>query len=457
MKGILYTLLALILFSCKKDDSNPNPPEDPTPQEPSFYGAPYLGLPDSVNDWVIYEVNLRAFSAEGNIAGVEARLDSIKSLGVNVIWLMPIFPIGIEKGINSPYSIRDYQAVASEYGDIEDLRSLVDAAHHRDMAVILDFIANHTAWDHPWIAEHPEWYSQDASGNIIHPPGTNWLDVADLNFDQDSLQIALIEAMKYWIREANIDGYRCDYANGVPFSFWQRAIDSLESYHRSNLLMLAEGDRFNHLVAGFDLRFSWAFYDQVKKVFKNGDPASILSAYHQGEYNTVVGNQGILRFITNHDESAWDATPVQLFGSQEKAIAAMVSITFLGGVPLIYGSQEVGRQSNLAFFSKDPINWNANPNTLDAYQEFMQIYRNEPAARVQTLSDYSTSDVLAFRKAKGGEELLMIVNTRSNQVVYPLANDFSNGSWRDIRADTTAYLPSSLVLEPNQYFIFKKV
>lgn len=453
-----YLLLLSLLtlgFSCKKDSlSSVSKPINP-PVEDGFYGSPYFGLPDSVNDWVIYEVNLRAFSQHGDLEGVTQRLDSIKALGVNVIWLMPIHPIGQLKGINSPYCVRDYKAVSSEYGDLEDLRRLVDAAHLRNMAVIMDFVANHTAWDHPWINSHPSWYTKDANGNIVHPPGTNWLDVADLNFNVDSMQVALIEAMKYWLREANIDGYRCDYANGVPFSFWQRAIDSLENYHRSNLLMLAEGDRFNHLVAGFDLRFSWAFYDQIKKVFRDGDPASILSAFHQGEYNVVVGNKGILRFITNHDESAWDATPVQIFGSQEKALAAMVANTFLGGVPLIYGSQEVGRNTQLPFFTNDPINWNANPTTLAAYQEFMRIYQNEPAARVQTITDFSSDEVLSFLKEKNGTKLLVIVNSRNSNQNYSVDAVLQQSSWVNLQSGLGYNLNSSISLAANDYLILR--
>ncbi len=456
MKRIYCLALLLSIIACKKEaDPLAN---NPTPQEPvsEYYGEPFQGMPASVDDLVLYEVNIRAFSSNGDLSGVTARLDSIKALGVNVIWLMPIYPVGIENGVNSPYSVRDFNAVANEYGNLEDLRNLIDAAHQKEMAVILDFVANHTAWDHPWIDAHPDWYTQDASGNIVHPPGTNWTDVADLNFENDSMQVAMIETMRYWIKEANIDGYRCDYANGVPFEFWQRAIDSLEKSHRSNLLMLAEGDRFNHLVAGFDLRFSWAFYDRIKRVFKDGEPASILPSYHEAEYNVVTGNQGILRFITNHDESAWDETPVQLFGNQEKAIAAMVANVFIGGVPLIYGSQEVGRNNNLAFFSNDPINWNANPSTLEAYRNFMQLYRQEKAARSRSLVDYSSNEVLAFTKEVGADEILILVNTRNQAVSYAVDPILAAASWTNLIDSAPYSLSGSISLAMGDYLILKK-
>lgn len=452
-------LLLIFLFSaCKKEDESiAKTPVNEAPTNETFYGSPFQNLPSDVNDWVFYEVNLRAFSADGNLAGVTARLDSIKSLGVNIIWLMPIYPIGEEKSINSPYCVKDYTAVGSEYGSLEDLRTLVDAAHQRDMAVILDYVANHTAWDHPWISAHPDWYTQDNDGNIVIPPGTNWQDVADLNFSVNEMQDAQIDALKFWIREANIDGYRCDYANGVPFEFWQRAIDTLEAYHRSNLIMLAEGDRFNHLVAGFDVRFSWAAYAKLKEVFVDGVAASQLSSFHLNEYNVVVGNQGIMRFTTNHDESAWDATPVQLFGSQERALAAAVATTFLGGIPLLYGSQEVGRDRQLAFFSRDPINWNANSDILAKYRQFMEIYTSEPAARVQDLTDYSTNEVLAFTKEWNGEVILVIVNCSDNQAVYPVPSAINSSIWNQLLIGQPSNIPPFLVLAPGEYAIYKQL
>lgn len=454
-----FLLLIFLLSACKKED-DPVTTKTPVNEEPTddtFYGSPYQKLPSDVNDWVFYEVNLRAFSADGDLAGVTARLDSIKNLGVNIIWLMPIYPVGQLNGINSPYSVKDYTAVGSEYGDLEDLRTLVDAAHQRDMAVVLDYVANHTAWDHPWITAHPDWYTQDNDGNIVIPPGTNWQDVADLNFSVTAMQDAQIEALKYWIREANIDGYRCDYANGVPFEFWDRAIDSLEAYHRTNLIMLAEGDRFNHLVAGFDVRFSWAAYAKLKEVFVDGIAASQLSSFHLNEYNVVVGNQGIMRFTTNHDESAWDATPVQLFGSQERALAASVATTFLGGIPLLYGSQEVGRSSQLPFFTKDPINWNANPEILAKYRQFMGIYTSEPTARVQDLTDYSSNEVLAFTKELNGEVLLVIVNCSNQQVVYQVPSSLSAEIWYHLLIGQPGNIPPGLVLASGEYAIYKKL
>ena len=187
------------------------------------------GVPNR-QDATIYQVNIRAFSQAGNFAGVTARLDSIKALGVNVIYLMPVYPVGTVKSVNSPYCVKDYKAVNSEFGTLADLRTLVDGAHSRNMSVMLDWVANHTSWDNYWITAHKSWYAQDANGNIISPPNTGFTDVAQLNFNNDTMRLAMIADMKYWVYAANIDGFRCDYADNPPVTFWQQAIDTLKQY-----------------------------------------------------------------------------------------------------------------------------------------------------------------------------------------------------------------------------------
>ena len=209
MKSIknLFKLLffVFILISCKEDENilvEPLIDQDTT----TVYGTPFQNLPE-IDDIIMYEVNERAFSTSGNLQGVINRLDSIKALGVNVIWLMPIHPIGTINSVNSPYCVKNYFEVNPEFGTLADLRKLVEEAHNRNMAVIIDWVANHTAWDNPWI-DSTKWYTQDGNGNIISPAGTNWADVADLNFSNQNMRLEMIKAMRYWILTANIDGYK---------------------------------------------------------------------------------------------------------------------------------------------------------------------------------------------------------------------------------------------------------
>ena len=216
----LVVLSLTMFFSCQQEESEGDTTQPITGYQQ--YSTPFNSIPKTENI-VLYEVNLRAFSSAGNLQGVIDRLDNIRSLGVNVIWLMPIHPQGQLNGVGSPYAVRDYKAVGSEYGTLQDLRRLTTLAHERGMAVIMDWVANHTAWDNPWIRNR-DWYTQNNSGTIIHPAGTNWQDVADLNYAKADMRQAMIDAMQYWVLEANIDGFRCDYADGVPAFFLERGI-----------------------------------------------------------------------------------------------------------------------------------------------------------------------------------------------------------------------------------------
>ena len=382
---------------------------------------------------VMYEVNLRAFSQAGDLAGVTARLDQIQSLGANVLWLMPIHPIGQERSVGqlgSPYSVRDYGAVSSEYGSLSDLTTLVTAAHDRGMFVLMDWVANHTAWDNPWITAHPDWYTHNAQGEIISPPGTNWLDVADLNYSSTAMRSAMISEMQYWVSNAGIDGYRADAADLVPFDFWQQAIPAVRGVTQRPLLMLAEGARSDHYDAGFDLTFGWDFYDTVKSVFNSSTPATALGASHTTTYSHVPAGKSILQFTTNHDESAFDATPVELFGGLDASLAAYAVTVAYGGTPLVYDGQEIGWSQNVPIFSKSPLDWTTGQDTAAWYAQLLEIRKDHDALRSGTLTDMSGSDVAMLMRKDGGDQVLVLINTRdhSSQVQVPAA---WQGSWFD--------------------------
>lgn len=449
--SVWLLLLLLTAAGCKKD--TPTTPVDPqNPNSRPGYGQPFTALPE-IDDIVMYEVNLRAFSPDGDLQGVINKLDHIKSLGVNVIWLMPIYPVGTINSVNSPYSVRDYMAVGDEYGSLADLRQLTDAAHARGMAVMLDWVANHTAWDHPWI-DSTSWYTQDASGTIIHPPGTNWLDVADLNFNNANMRQAMIEAMHFWIYEANIDGFRCDYADGVPFDFWQEAIASTDTMDQRDIIFFAEGSRSNHFAAGFDLSFGWAFYGALKNVFDGQAVANLFNANNNEYRNTPAGKHWV-RFTTNHDESAWDATPIQLFNGQQGALAASVITLYTAGVPLIYSSQEVARSGTLPFFSRSPINWNANPAFLASYRSLFQFYNTSEAARIGQITVYPHNDVASFKKVHLAEEVLVLANVRNANVSYPLPPEWANTVRWDVMAQDSLALGTTLNMPAYAYFLLR--
>jgi glycosidase len=455
---ILYCFLILLLsaVSCGKEEKIVVPviPADTIPKDPAQYETPFADVPNTP-DITMYEINERAFSTSGNFAGILPRLDSIKALGVNVIWLMPIHPIGIIKTVNSPYCIRNYKEVNPEYGTLEDLRTLVREAHKRKMAVILDWAANHTSWDNPWIS-NKAWYTQDGNGNIINPAGTNWQDVADLNFDNSAMRLEMIKSLKYWVLTANIDGYRCDAADYVPFSFWKQAIDSLTDIPNRKLIMLAEGSRADHFAAGFRLNFSWDFFAKNKSVFKNNQLASGLYSTHLSEYASIPLNSHKLRFTSNHDECAWDDTPLGLFGGKQASMAAFVFSAFMGGVTLIYNGQEVGCPVKLPFFSRSPINWTTNPDMLAEYKFLLNLRAAHPALRSGDLVSFSGNDIAAFERQTQDEKVAVFVNTRNSARPFTVPANLKNISWKDAVNGMPVVLDSLLVLNAFEYRILIK-
>lgn len=453
-QSIIFSIFILTHLACKEDLNIP-PPDDEGNLENEYgqYGTPFNEIPET-QDIIMYEVNLRAYSPEGDIQGVIDKLDHIESLGINVIWLMPIHPDGEVNSVNSPYAVRDYKEVGSEYGTLEDLRKLTDEAHSRGMAVMMDWVANHTAWDNDWI-QNKSWYSQDTNGNIIHPPGTNWEDVADLNFDNEEMRTAMIDAMKYWLLEANVDGFRCDYADGVPFDFWQEAWGNLDSIPDREFIYFAEGTRDDHFSAGFDLNFSWQFYDAVKQDFNNQTAGKIFEV-DENEKAGTPENKSWVRFTTNHDESAWDATPISLFNGRDGALAASVATIFSGGVPLIYGSQEVGVSNTIPFFSNSSINWSSNPEMLSAYQKMLQFYASSEVARRGENTAFPHNDVLCFKKSFENEEILIISNLKDNSINFSIPAELENSEWTDIMAESSLKLESDISLAPYQFYILNK-
>ena len=453
----LIASVSWLLFSCHQEDlANPDPNKN-VYKDPAQFGVPFTKVADPENI-IMYEVNIRAFSQSGDFEGVKNRLDYIKSLGVNTIWLMPIFPVGQVKsagGLGSPYAVKNYVEVNSEFGDLDDLRDLVEKAHEKDMSVILDWVANHTAWDNPWI-KNKSWYTQNASGEITIPAGTNWLDVADLNYENKDMRVEMIRAMKYWVLAANIDGYRCDAVDFVPVDFWKQAIDTLKNIGGRKLIYLAEGGRPDNFSAGFQMNYSWDFYNNLKEVYEKGASASSVHTTHLKEYSTIPANGVKLRYTTNHDESAWEKTPIELFNGKDGAFSASVVTIFLGGSPLIYGSQEVGQHAKLPFFTRSPINWSDNPEMFENYQEIMQVYTGTETFQKGELEYFNHDDVVAFKRIHQQSEYLIIVNVRSAEVNYPVAEGFKNTSWVSAMDGNVVEIGSSLILQPYNYLILKK-
>jgi glycosidase len=449
MRNILiFLFISLLFFSCKKEPVSKNVIPPPQVDTTSFV------IPET-KDIVMYEVNLRALSNTGDFEGVTGRLDEIKALGINVIWLMPIYPIGQINTVNSPYCVRNYKEVNPEFGTMSDFKELVNKAHDKDIAVVLDWVANHTSWDNPWIS-NKDWYTQDGNGNIISPPGTNWADVADLNYSNQTMRLNMIQAMEYWVTTTDIDGFRCDAADMIPFDFWQQAIAALDSTTEKELILLAEGSRSDHFTAGFQMNYSWNFYNKIKEVFRQNTAASGLFAVHNAEYTGLPAGKQKLRFTTNHDESAWDATPMVLFNGEQGALAASVITICLGGVPLIYGSQEVGVEQNIPFFSDQPIDWSQHPEMLQAYKDIIKIHSNSDALKKGSLVTYPDADVVAFRRDYEQKEVLVLVNVRNAPKTFVVPAELVNTSWKNAFDSSDVTLSSGVDLGNYEYIVLLK-
>ena len=454
---IINLLFITLLLSCSKSPSvDQGPVPTPVVVHPDQYGTPFTQVPDPA-DAVIYQVNIRAFSNAGNLQGVTARLDSIKALGVNVIYLMPVNPVGTTRAVNSPYCIKDYSSVGPEFGTLADLRAMVSAAHDRNMAVIMDWVGNHTSWDHPWITANRSWYKQDATGNIISPPNTGWNDVAQLNFSNADMRIAMIRAMQSWVYSANIDGYRCDAADFVPADFWKQAIDSLHNISTHKLLMLAEGTRSDHFTSGFQLEYGMAFYYNLKnRIFSQGGPVQTIDSINNIEYSNASSQNQVVRYTSNHDVDLSDGTPAELFGGSDGALSCFLIAAYMKGVPMIYNGQEIGYNVRLNYFNNTtPINWTANPTITNVYKAILAFRKNSAAIKTGTLTSISSNDVCAFVKISGAEKVMVLANLRSNTINYSVPAAYNNTAWTNAFTGTSVNVGTQVTLAPYQYMVLK--
>ena len=454
--SVIFFFLSAFLFTGCNDKS-----ERPTRPGEDYREA--VNVPDTyvvpeAEDVVIYSINPRVFAEQNALNVITERLDDIKALGTNVIWLMPLYaqgegPRNVKDGRGSPYCIRDYKAINSEYGTVEDLRRLVSEAHRRGMAVIMDWVANHTSWDNAWI-ENEGWYVKDAAADtIIHPPGTDWTDVAQLNFNNADMRAAMIDAMKFWFTEANIDGFRCDAVDHVPFDFWEEAVPELRKANEGRrTLMFAEGNKRNYLTAGFDMDFGWNFYERLKNLYAERIP---IATFFRSAASEVNSGRKQIRFTTNHDKSAWELTDVAQFNGERGAMAAFVITATLGGMPMIYSTQEIGREETVPFFSCTTINWNSNPAITNEYKDIMKAYTLSNVFTRGTVESYPLDDVVCFTKTKDDKKAMVAANVRNNNVTFSVPEALQ-GEWKNTMDNSTVTLSETVEMTPYQYYILEK-
>ncbi|ABQ04240.2 Ig-like domain-containing protein [Flavobacterium johnsoniae] len=416
-------------------------------QDPPQYGTPFAGVPDT-RDINMYQVHIRPFSASGNLAGVTARLDNIKALGTNVIYLMPIFPHGTDsRSSASPYCIKDFKAVGSEYGSLADLRTLVDGAHSRGMAVILDIAINGTSWDHGWTVSHPEYYKR--TGTTIQQLG-NFSDIAALDLNNSATRNAIKDAMRYWIFAANIDGYRCDYANNPPLDFWSEVNSNLRSISSHNLLMLAEGDRQENFQVGFDMNYGDRWFHSGLYDIANGGPVSQrLQDQSTYEYAKATGNQQIVRYTGNHDTYTNDdgvRRPFVVFKNHNGIVANFLVSAYMKGVPFLMSGQEIDYEPKTDWpWTNFKFNWSQNPTAAADFAKILNFRTASAAIRRGDLTTYANDDISIFTKTLGSEKVIVMSNLRnaSKSYVIPAAlagtyvNPYNNNASVTLTAGST--------------------
>jgi glycosidase len=450
MKKILLSILSIAIIGCKI------PKTDEVVQPDSTIKS----ITDNdLETAVIYEANIRQYSEEGSFNAFTADVPKLKALGVKVIWLMPVFPISEAKRkgpLGSYYAVSDYTKLNSEFGSIEDFRALVKTIHDNDMFVILDWVPNHTGWDHSWIANHPDFYTHNAEGEIIHPEGTDWTDVADLNYDNIDMQEAMIADMMYWVEKENIDGFRCDVASEVPTTFWEKAIPRLRAKY--SVFMLAEAEKAElNKDPLFDMSYAWSGHHLLNQLAKGEANAEDLKKYVSKINKTFEANDMLMNFVTNHDENSWNGTIEERMGVMGPALTVL-SYT-LPGMPLIYSGQEYGMNHRLKFFEKDQI-----PKTKGvAWQllEQLAVLKQNPAlhggkeAADLTFLDTDDNQVIAFTRTKAENEIVVFINLSENQkeIKVDLAGDF-----KDFFSKSDVTLNKTLVTIPsNSYKVFSRL
>ncbi|WP_234110910.1 alpha-amylase family glycosyl hydrolase [Chryseobacterium sp. R2A-55] len=411
----------------------------------------------------IYEVNIRQYTKEGTFRAFEKEMPRLKAMGVETLWFMPITPIATEKmkgTLGSPYAAADYTSINPEFGTMEDFKHLVDEAHQLGFKVIIDWVANHTGWNHVWTKTNPEFYLHDPDGNFHIASGME--DIIELDYSNQNMRNAMIEAMKFWVRETNIDGFRCDLASWVEVDFWQEARPKVEAL--KPLFWLGEFDELENPEYGkvFDASYSWTWMHKTENYYKNNLPLQELKDLLM-KYSAIGDHSMRAWFTTNHDENSWNGTEYEKYGVIAKPLAVF-SATW-NGVPLIYSGQELPNLKRLEFFEKDAINWTGNYQLADFYRTLFSLKSSNPALRggdpnVTTyfLNNSANDKILAFLRKNGNDEVLVVLNMSKDAVDFSIEDGNVGGTFKNLFDKTSRDFSSgkSFSMKAGDYAVFVK-
>jgi cyclomaltodextrinase len=451
---LIIPIVILLLAGCRKDPETTTSATD-NPKE-------YVEVrhPDWSHNATIYEVNVRQYTPEGTFKAFESHLPRLKAMGIDIIWLMPIHPIGVEKRkgtLGSYYSVKDYYGINPEFGTKEDFKHLVEKIHSMGMHVIIDWVANHSSWDNALVKQHPDWYSKTPEGHFQPTPWYDWGDVIDFDYNQPGLRRYMADALKYWVREADIDGYRCDVAGFIPVDFWDNVRAELDAI--KPVFMLAEWESRDLHKNAFDMTYSWSLWDKMIAVAKEGKSIGGLVEYMAHDVNTFPRDAYRMTFTENHDKNSWEGNQVLNFG--DALPASMVLACTVNGMPLVYSGQEAGLDRSLQFFDKDLIVWK--PHRFAAmYTKFFELKHhnkalwngNQGGEMIRIFND-KQEQVVSFSREKDGDKIISIVNYSKNPVTVTLDSKYEKGSYTELFTNTNYVLKGddAINLAPWQYLV----
>jgi cyclomaltodextrinase len=411
----------------------------------------------------IYEVNVRQYSPGGTFRGFERHLPRLKEMGIGILWFMPIHPIGEKnrKGsLGSYYSVRDYYRVNPEFGTLDDFRALVDRIHDMGMYIIIDWVANHSAWDNSLTEDHPDWYLRDSFGNF-KPPVADWWDVIGFDYRNRDLRRYMIDAMRFWVEDVGIDGFRCDVAGMVPLDFWEAARAELEAVRP--VFMLAEWESPAAHRAAFDMTYAWDLMGTMNEIGQNKATAEALDGYLQRESQTYSRDDFRMLFTTNHDENSWNGTVFDRLGDGARAFAVLSAT--LPGMPLVYSGQEAALSKKLDFFEKDLIPWgdysfqSLYSTLLCLKQRNRALWNGEAGGLLERIYTSDDKSVFAFIRRKHGDGIFAVFNLSGFTQAVKLSGDSYLGPYRDVFAkeDVTLSAGAEMEIEPWGYRLYEVV
>jgi cyclomaltodextrinase len=399
----------------------------------------------------IYEVNVRQYTPEGTFKAFQRHLPELKKMGIGIVWIMPINPIGEKnrKGtLGSYYSIKDYKTINPEFGTLEDFKDLVNAIHKQGMHVIIDWVANHSSWDNILTKTHPDFYKKDSLGNFVAPV-PDWSDVIAFNYNNPKLWIYMENAMEYWIKECNIDGFRCDVAGMVPTPFWNFVRKELEKI--KPVFMLAEAESPDLHKHAFDMTYAWEFHHILKKIYGGKMNVDSLDAYYKKENDNYNPDAYRMFFTTNHDENSWNGTVYERFGDAVKTFAVLCGV--VKGMPLIYSGQEAGLNKALRFFDKDTIEWKKS-SLRDLYTKLVELKLSNKALRnglsggdIERIETNKDDKIFSFLREKENNKVFAIFNFSPEDQKIEISNDIISGGYKDFLDDKEILLTSEYSIE----------